>query len=250
MMERFKSGYNYISDPNLKEKIASDYLFFRSPYNYLLFILPFWIGIFLINLYKVPQSVLIKSSELVAFTSMEYEIINQYLIGVRFSILSLYAILMIYRWNIIKKNGSYGYWIAMGVSRYKLLTYTLFKFVYLSLLGVISGFIFMAISNGIYLYIPLLLKVIFYTISSLILLAGIGTILSELIQNPNIAIIFFVFISSISFLDIENNALLSIFFSTKLGSINLLSIIVSTVFGLVLIIFSITLHNKAEFNLR
>lgn len=250
MSSRVKSSFNYISDPNLKEKIASDYLFFRSPYNYLLLILPFWIGIFLINLLRIPQSDLLAFNDLTALSMMETEIINQYLFGVRFSILSLYAILMIYRWNIIKKSGSYGYWIAMGVTRYRLLIYTLFKFVSLLLVGIITGFVFMAISNGIYLDISLLFKIIFYTIGSLILLTGIGTLLSELIQNPNIAIILFIMISSISFLDLENNALLAIFFSTELGSISILSVAVSAIFGLVLIIFSLNLHNKAEFNLR
>lgn len=245
-MSFVRKKYEAFQERDKIERIATTYLFFRSPMQYIIVAFQFIIGYFMVNIYKIQVD---NNNDLLgSFNLIQLNYINQFLLGVRIATILLFSIFFMFSWSVYKKNGAYGYWIALGIDRTRFLIYCLLKFIQYSISGGIIGIILLQVSMGVEISFVNFIVMIIYISTNIVLIVGIGILLSEFVSNPSVATVIFILLNSISIF-VNDNSLFN-FFWVDFSSISLFSIIISFLFGVLFNFIAIYFHSKAEFNLR
>jgi hypothetical protein len=218
------------------EKMSSDYLFFRFPVHYVLILGPVIIGVtnFFIN--PVNVDTFNRLSPRDALLDNHYDSIFLYLNISKLALAIMYAFFITYRWTVINKNGSYGYYLTQGLERDQFFILSSLVFLLDGFLGITIGLILINFGGGINLSLLMFLKILFLVFSSTILLLSVSIFLGEILNQPELSSFILVLIfglnallindrSSIWFkilksdlLFADNNILLPFIYSFLLGS--------------------------------
>ncbi len=218
------------------EKIAVNYIFFRSYSIYLIMSIPFIIGVFMFNNSLIHVSKTINEY-------LEFGLYN-FSKGIIIGIIILTNIFIIYRWLIHRINGSYGYWLSMGIDRQKFIIYTVIYFMFYNSISIIIGILIIQLQYGVHIGFLQTFLLILRLISDLILILGMSLLICEVIKSPSIATFLFLGINTLIFYLLERNASIN-----KILLSNIF-IIFNILFGLLFIAIAIYLQLRAEFDLR
>ena len=248
-LQRNRSFLTFSRLANIKntEKLAVNYLLFRNPTPYFLILLPFIVGVYMFTIFELPVNSLITSSE-----QIQLDYIDRFLYGFQIALITLFSIFLLYRWNIVKQNGSYGYWIALGIDRSRFLIYSLSKFVMYTLislgLGLFTIYLFSGFNPGLFNILTLLIQIGL----NAMLLMSIGILLAEFVPSPSVATITFMMFNVITFIITQSNNIGYFFIQREMYTnftSSLFSMLFSLLFAILIIIVAIFRHRKSEFDL-
>ena len=99
-----------------RERLAINYTFFRYPSHYILVLIPLFTGI--IAFLTTEQGFEPRSGnkfELIA--AQQLQLIEIYLTTAKLGLIVTLAFFLNYRWAAMVHDGSYGYWLSLGVER-------------------------------------------------------------------------------------------------------------------------------------
>lgn len=168
-----------------KERLTTEYIFYRSPNIYFIFIFPLFPSLiaafFQNNLYTIEAGVLATTKEISS------EIVQDYLWNFKFILGVVTAFFLVYRWSLIQRDGSYGYWITQGVDGLKLLIYATTLYAIFVSFAEILGFLIIYFFMGVVIPIIQVVAIIFGIFFSNFLWTAFGILVAEISTRPDIA---------------------------------------------------------------
>jgi hypothetical protein len=199
-----------------KEKMASDFLFMRSPGQELIILSALLFG---------PIAFMFSSIGVKLNGVGDYQIvhkahddlINNYLFWIKVPLIIMLSLFLTYRWSKIQREGNYGYWLSLGTSRSYFFFHTVSGFISNIYLGVLLGFLLVLFPGGIDLTFVEVIELLLLLLSSTILLIGVAIFCGEIIRIPEFAYAVFISIFGVNLL-------------FNRGSENLLSVIILSEF--------------------
>jgi hypothetical protein len=122
-----------------KEKMASDFLFMRSPGQELIILSALIFG---------PIAFMFSSIGVKLNGVGDYQIvhkahddlINNYLFWIKVPLIIMLSLFLTYRWSKIQREGNYGYWLSLGTSRSYFFFHTVSGFISNIYLGLAQYF--------------------------------------------------------------------------------------------------------------
>lgn len=235
-----------------KERSSSNYLFFRFPSQYLLILIPFILGI-TGYFFETKSTDATNANVSSIIIENQYESISTFLSLSKLMFAIICAFFITYRWTVINKDGSYGYFLTQGVNRDKFFIRSAGVFYLNGILGIILGIFTLNYMGGMHLSMSTLFKIVLLTLSSTLLIISISVLLGEVLSLPElssfIVILTFGLINNID--ESENSFLFKVFRSEQLFTSNsiLVPFVLSFGLGLILIIFAFFFHKKQEVEL-
>lgn len=190
-----------------KEHLAMDYIFFRNPSYYIITLFPVVGGIIALFFVTDPLQ---KStgSNLSASQALEHAMLDNYLQATAITLSFVISYFVIFKWVLMKTDGTYGFWLTQGISRTKYYFYTIIKLVGVVLVGYLIGFLFITQLAGIAMSTSEEILFVLLMISNILSIFSLAIVLSELITDPELAAIIFLTISGFN-----------LFFNTNYNSI-------------------------------
>ena len=179
--------------------------------------------------------------------------IRNYLLISRLAQTILISFFITYRWANTITSGSYGFWLVQGLDRRKFIIYSLLIFTLDLFIGNLAGLLIIIGFGGISVsFIQLLGITVLVIFASLIMVAG-ALMAAELITNPEVASIIFMFVTLLILL--INNQSLSGFQQILLLEISFFSfpfpmlLVTGVVMFMVLGGFTFWLHDRRDIEL-
>lgn len=241
------SRYQAFRNADLREKLAIKYLFFRTPLQYIMIGTQLLLAYFFVTIFDNSR---VSEGDIIAdISQFQLDMVNQFMQGVRASTVIMFSVFFLYNWSVYKRNGSYGYWLSLGVERSKFLLYSLAQFIYYSLIGAFLGLVLLSTAIGVHIGFFNYVFLAAHILTDMVLITGIGIVLSEIFKLPSVSAIMFILINAVVFL-LDESFLFDFLFRIRFTSISIFSILASLVFGMFFNLVAIYLHGRAEFDLR
>lgn len=236
-----------IRNADKAEKIAVKYLFYRNPIDLVIISIPIVFGYIFMNFTSLHS---ISSGENYAyvFSQLQTVFIANYIYGSHVAVTLSIGIFILYRWHFYRNNGSYGYWIALGINRMKFMMYATIYFLFYCTVGYILGLIMMRVYGGIYFNFGFAILLVLQLICNTILIMGAGYITTELFKNPYISVLLYSLANILLFA--INNNIFRIFRTTDGIILDGFGSIISIAFGSLLGGLGMYWHSRAEIELR
>jgi hypothetical protein len=232
-----------------KEKLAINYLFLDFPRQELLITATFLLGpvLYFFNSYDQLSSNSINFQEI---EDVQFEFLDNYLLWAKIPLVIILSYLVTYQWAIIKKNGSFGYWLSLGVNRSYFFTQSLKTFSFNVFLGNLLGFLIILYPGGLSLSFSEILILLLLIFSSNFLLIGFALLFAEIIRIPEFASLLFMTLMGLNLaFNRNNNNLLSMIFLSEFQFINgsiLISLLLSFLIGVTSVIGALKLHQRKD----
>ncbi|MDH5402586.1 MAG: hypothetical protein OEY49_08855 [Candidatus Heimdallarchaeota archaeon] len=167
---------------SIKDSIARNYIFFRHPSHLILVLLPTFTGLVQYFFFNSGKEVIINPKD--EIYSSQYQMINEYLLFTDIVIVLLLSLFVVYRWTIIKKDGSYGFWLTQGIKRERIFLITVWSFFLDFYIVKILGFIIVFTIGGLYLPASQLFLLLTLSALNLLILIFVSFLVSNQIGNP------------------------------------------------------------------
>lgn len=184
------------------ERFGFNYLIFRHPTEYVLVLLPMVIAS-ITDIYFQTSCIVeefackagfVNSKLVFDVETRQSWVIDNYLFSVNIVLLILLGFFVSYRWSNMQFNGSYGFWITLGVNRTKYYINATIKFVLLFYFGVAIGLTQIMFLNNMLNDLFFFLTLNLLILSHIGLLVGIAVLLGNIVRSPEIASLLYVLI--------------------------------------------------------
>lgn len=235
-----------------KERSSSDYLFFRFPTHYLLVLTPFVLGV-TNYFFDIKSKTLTNSNVYSLIIEDQYDSISNFLSISKVVLAVLCAFFITYKWTVINKDGSYGYFLTQGVNRDKFFIRSAGMFYLNGIFGIVLGLLTLIYMGGMDLSTSILLKIILLSISSTLLVISISVLLGEILSLPELSsvIVIVLFGSSLNLDEADNSFLYKTLRSEQLFADKSILVPFSLSFGLglIFILMAYFFHKRQEVEL-
>lgn len=232
-----------------RESIAMEYIFFRFPTHHALVLLPLltgFIAVFFTGVLLDPS----ESSTLEVIQEDQIEKINSFLQISKITLIVLLSFFVTFKWAMMKKDGSYGFWLTQLVSRKKYFIKSNIEFVIHSYLGLLIGLVLLFYLNGIQISYSQIIYLFFLSLSSVFQLIVLGVFMGEVIRDPELSTVVYIMVTGIAVFGIANRAsIINQIFAPEqhyYGESSVISLLLSWIS--VVILYSITyyLHQRSS----
>lgn len=232
-----------------RESLATNYIFFRFPTLHALVLLPFLAG-FLTSIYL--GEILEPGEKLVFELIQDDQIqkINSFLLTSKITLIILLSFFVTFKWTMMKKDGSYGFWLTQLVSRKKYFIKSNSEFVLNSYLGVFIGILLILFLGGTQLPLTQIVFLFLLSLSSILQLVVIGILIGELVRDPELATVVYIVITGIIVFGLSNReAVLNQIFSPEqhyYGDYSATALVLSWCSVIVLYLSTYFLHQRSS----
>jgi hypothetical protein len=125
--------------------------------------------------------------------------IDQYLLGTKITIIVLLAFFLCYRWSNMQNDGSYGFWLTLGVNRRKFYSRTLTKFILLLYIGQVVGLHMIFYLNQFVLDFDLMVKLLLLMLINITFIVSLAVFFGNLIQTPEFSALIYLILMGVDF---------------------------------------------------
>ncbi|MHA2170652.1 MAG: hypothetical protein ACXAB7_12230 [Candidatus Kariarchaeaceae archaeon] len=230
-----------------KEDIAKNYLFFRFPTHYAIVILPFFAGTISIFFFQQLNEITL-TDQWDVIAAEKLEIIERYLFFSKMTLAVVFAFFVSFRWALMERDGSYGFWLTQLVKRRTFFYRTVISFLFDASLGILLGIGVLYYLGGIVLPSSELLNLAILLLTHLIILVGLSIFIVEIFQDPELSGMIFLVVYGIILFFITNSS--SIWHQMLKSDLhfqddNIFTSLISSLFlGGFLILMSLLVHIK------
>jgi hypothetical protein len=186
-----------------KEDLAKNYLFFRFPTHYAIVVLPLFAGTISIFFFQSLNEIT-SIDQWDVITTEKFEIIERYLFFSKMSLAVVFAFFVSFRWALMEKDGSYGFWLTQLVKRRAFFSRTLISFLFDAYLGILIGIGVLYYIGGIVFPANELLNLAILLLAHLIILIGLSIFTVEIFQDPELSGMIFLVVYGIILFFITN----------------------------------------------
>lgn len=170
----------------IKERLSSDYMFFRFPSHYALILGPLVAGV--TNFFINSGSITLEASEGSSILlDKHYEALSDYFQITKLALAVMCAFFITYRWTVINKDGSYGYMLTQGIDRGKFFIRSAYMFLVSAYAGILAGILILNYLGGINLAFDVFIWVVILSFSSTLLIVSTAIFLGELLSLPELS---------------------------------------------------------------
>ncbi len=249
-INRIRSNINALLNETKLERKASFMLFFRSPLDLILILGPFITGVAAFSFSS--RGIEGNSGVTLARQALEEALLLRFLLGVKIAIIVISGIFVVFRWSQIQSNGSYGYWVSLGLDRDVFYLYSFLVFLLYFYASVILGYISIGMMGGPVITIFSIITSFALIFSSVLNMFGLGVIIAEIFKNPPLAMITYIGILGGNFFFNQSRNFLFLVFQSDLsvGTTDVLStFVLSVATGVLLMLIGRAMHLRAEIEL-
>lgn len=238
----------------VKERLSSDYMFFRFPSHYALILGTLVAGVtnYFINP-KVDKELVGTSDHASILLDYQYNALEVYLGITKLTLAVMCAFFITYRWTVINKDGSYGYLLTQGIDRGKFFFRSASMFILNGYIGILSGILVLNFLGGMYLKLDVFFWLILLSFSSTLLVVSTAIILGETLSLPELSSFIVVIIFGLNTsLNNDDSSIWYKFMKSELlfsESTPILAFILSFGVGSILMVSSYFLHKKLDVEL-
>lgn len=169
----------------IREQHSYNYLLFRHPTEYVLILLPLFVGI-IYNIF-FEESRIISEFDPSVITQYQYDMIDNYLLYSKLTIVILISFFISYRWTSMQNDGSFGFWLTLGISRSRFYFLTVTKTLFIFYVSDVLGLISIIYINGLQFEPDVLILLNLLVLLNLLGIIGTAILISSVIPNPELA---------------------------------------------------------------
>ena len=233
------------------EKKAAENLMFHTNAHMSMILLPLYFGL-IAYLFRGNAINVDLGQFSLRLTTFQENNLFTYALFFKIGILVILTYYVTYHWTEIKRDNTYGYWLASGVDRMKFFIYVILGLLSNLIFSMIFGLIIVNSYNSQIFTLGEFVIVIALIISNMIFLTGLAFFVSESINHPEASGFIFALISAISISNTNYDSISNKLFLSELhynSADTMLILIFSNIIGITLILLSYFLHRRKDINL-